>query len=64
VVAFLEHEQLLASGAIEYPRQLVELDKHMETDVALVVYQYLSHSCVPSVERAHRQRLRSLLRQR
>jgi hypothetical protein len=64
VVAFLESEQLLASGAIEYPEELVELDKHTETDAALVVYQYLSYSCVPSVERAHRQRLRSLLRQR
>jgi ankyrin repeat protein len=64
VVAFLEHEQLLASGAIEYPEELVELDNHMETDAALVVYQYLSYSCVPGVERAHRQRLRALLRQR
>jgi ankyrin repeat protein len=50
VVAFLERERLLASGVMEYPKELVQLDKHMETDAALLVYQYLSASCVPVVE--------------
>lgn len=63
VIDLLSSETTLRDGDIEHGDQLLGLARALSCDdAALVAYSYISSSCVPTVERAHQQRLRAFLR--